>query len=231
VSQADWEIVPRRATDGDAPLFFTAAEWAIVEAATARIIPTDQDPGAREAKVVRFLDRFLSGIDYIYASPDGSGFLELAGPEAEAWRERVSERATTYRQGIATLEALSVERTGTAFVELADEEQDAVLEELSGRPKPTRVTPHEVDDRSGGGGPPPTNQPVNDEGLSFFDQLIFHTRQGFYADPAYGGNAEHIGWDVIGFPGPDSLAQTLDGTYTTVDYLPAQDHSEGEDER
>ena len=30
-----------------------------------------------------------------------------------------------------------------------------------------------------------------------------HTRQGFYADPIYGGNRDRIGWQVIGFPGPD----------------------------
>ena len=32
-----------------------------------------------------------------------------------------------------------------------------------------------------------------------------HTRQGFYADPIYGGNRDRVGWQVIGFPGPASL--------------------------
>ena len=32
-----------------------------------------------------------------------------------------------------------------------------------------------------------------------------HTRQGFYADPIYGGNRDRVGWRVIGFPGPASL--------------------------
>ena len=40
----------------------------------ARIIPTDDPPGAREAGTVDFLDRYLAGIDNIYAKPDGSGF-------------------------------------------------------------------------------------------------------------------------------------------------------------
>ena len=45
----------------------------------ARIIPTDDTPGAREAGTIDFVDRYLSGIGFIYAKPDGSGFEELAG--------------------------------------------------------------------------------------------------------------------------------------------------------
>ena len=44
-------------------------------------------------------------------------------------------------------------------------------------------------------------------------------RQGFYADPVYGGNKDQIGWKVIGFPGPESLKDTMDGTYTTAPYF------------
>jgi gluconate 2-dehydrogenase gamma chain len=226
VSQSDWPVAARRA-DEAGRLFFTEAEWATVEAATARIIPTDHAPGAREAMVVRFIDRFLSGIGYVYASPDGSGFLDMDGKDAEAWRERVADRAQRYREGIAELEALARERHGAGFAALAEDEQDAVLELLSGRPKPHPVRAREEDDRSGGGGPPPTNQPVNDEGLPFFDLLVFHTRQGFYADPAYGGNADHAGWRAIGYPGPASLAETIDGSYTTLAYLPDETNHEG----
>ena len=45
----------------------------------ARIIPTDDTPGAREAGTIDFLDRYLSGIDFIYAKPDGSGFETARG--------------------------------------------------------------------------------------------------------------------------------------------------------
>ena len=40
----------------------------------AWIIPTDDTPGACEAGTIDFLDRYLSGIGYVYAKPDGSGF-------------------------------------------------------------------------------------------------------------------------------------------------------------
>ena len=67
--------------------FFTPHQRATVEAAMARIIPTDDTPGATEAGCVDFVDRYLSGIGYIYAKPDGSGFETLTGPSADAWRQ------------------------------------------------------------------------------------------------------------------------------------------------
>jgi gluconate 2-dehydrogenase gamma chain len=219
-SQSQWSIVPVGAAEQQTPLFFTEHEWNTVEAATARIIPTDRDPGAREARVVLFLDRFLSSIQFIYASADGSGFLQMSGKDAEAWEERIAHRQQVYREGIAQMDELSGDRFGKPFVELTPDEQDDVLEALSGqpRPRPVSLEPQTLSD-SGVGGPPPTNQPVSDESLGFFDMLVLHTRQGFYADPAYGGNKDFIGWRVIGYPGPESLADTVAGRYTTVDYM------------
>jgi gluconate 2-dehydrogenase gamma chain len=218
-SQSAWPVVPVRATDGEEPLFFTPEEWDTVEAITARIIPTDYDPGAREAKVVRFLDRFLSGTQFVYASADGSGFLQMSGIDADAWEKRIDQRQQTYREGLGALSELSRTRHGKEFVDLTDQEQDGVLEELSGKPKPARVSLVSHGENAGEGGPPPTNQPVSDEGLGFFDSIVLHTRQGFYADPAYGGNDNFTGWNVIGYPGPRSLKDTMDGTFTTTDYM------------
>ena len=67
--------------------FFDPHQRATVEAAMARIIPTDDQPGAREAGTIDFLDRYLSGIGFIYAKPDGSGFETLEGKRAEAWQQ------------------------------------------------------------------------------------------------------------------------------------------------
>lgn len=218
-SQSLWPVVPVRATDGDTRMFFTQHEWDTVEAMTARIIPTDRDPGAREAKVVRFLDRFLSGTQFVYASADGSGFLKIGGIDAEAWEKRIAKRQSTYREGLAALDDFSRTAHGQEFIGLSDEEQDGVLEKLSGRPKPARVSLVSEGENAGEGGPPPTNQPVSDEGLGFFDSIVLHTRQGFYADPTYGGNDNFVGWNVIGYPGPRSLKDTMDGTFTTTEYM------------
>ena len=35
----------------------------------------------------------------------------------------------------------------------------------------------------------------------FFNMVRTHTIQGTFCDPYYGGNANFIGWDLIGYPG------------------------------
>ncbi|WP_239075652.1 gluconate 2-dehydrogenase subunit 3 family protein [Planosporangium flavigriseum] len=210
---ADWPVVPAPADSGSGErLFFDDHEWDTIEAACARIIPTDHDPGAREAGAVRFIDRYLSGIDFVYAAADGSGFLQMSGKLADAWRARVSDLGRVYRQGVRDLDAIARERFGADFVALGESDQDAVLVQLSGRPKPAPVAL--VDD----GGKPTIQVYAFDDDLTFFDALVAHTRQGFYGDPVYGGNRDRIGWTVIGFPGPESLKDTMDGTYSVREY-------------
>jgi gluconate 2-dehydrogenase gamma chain len=83
--------------------FFTPEEAAEVEAITARIIPTDDTPGAREAGVVYFIDRSLSTF-------------------------AVDDRKT-YREGLPELHARVSEMFPSAskFSGLTAEQQDTVL--------------------------------------------------------------------------------------------------------
>jgi gluconate 2-dehydrogenase gamma chain len=212
-TKADWPVVGSPVDpDDESRLFFDDHQWETIEAATARIIPTDHDPGAREARCVRFIDRYLSGIGYIYAAADGSGFLELSGRLADAWRARIGDMQRTYRQGIRELDAIA-EQFGGPFKSLSDADQDHVLELMSGQPKPEAVSlGRDV-------GVKTFLQGLFDEGLGFFDALCLHTRQGFYSDPAYGGNRGHVGWEVVGFPGPKSLKETNDLTYSVREYF------------
>lgn len=39
------------------------------------------------------------------------------------------------------------------------------------------------------------------EGTPFFALVRTHTIQGTFCDPAYGGNANFVGWDLIAYPG------------------------------
>ena len=212
--KAQWPVVRPPVTEEseDERRFFDEHQWATIEAATARIIPTDHDPGAREAGVVRFIDRYLSGIDYIYAAADGSGFVQLSGKLADAWRARMSDMQESYRWGIRRLDELANDHHGGNFRDLPEDQQDHVLELLSGLPKPEPMT------LGRGEGVGTFLQGVFDEGMPFFAALALHTRQGFYCDPVYGGNRDQIGWKVIGFPGPKSLKDTTDGTYSTREY-------------
>jgi gluconate 2-dehydrogenase gamma chain len=200
--------------------FFDGHQRATIEAAMSRIIPTDDTPGAREAGTIDFLDRYLGGIDSVYAKPDGSGFERLTGKRADAWQRRLDIVRERYVAGVAMLDRTSRELYDGDFVALTEEQQDAVLRKLE-RPdlgqeeelERARVTMY--------GAPvePALQQTSAEIDLGFVPLLALHTRQGFYADPIYGGNRDHIGWQVIGFPGPASLAEVHSGRYSTLEYF------------
>ena len=42
---------------------------------------------------------------------------------------------------------------------------------------------------------------VQQTSAQFFNLIRAHTIQGTFSDPFYGGNANFIGWDLIGYPG------------------------------
>lgn len=213
-SKAEWEVVNELIDSNSGEmLFFTNHEWEAVEAAASRIIPTDRDPGAREARVIVFIDRYLSGIDYHYASADGKGFLRMAGKDARSARERVVDLQQLYRAGVSQLDSVAHELGGCDFTQASEELQDGVLAHLSGQPKPTTVSLSAKEvfySRLQGN---------TDEGKTFFETLCLHVRQGFYADPVYGGNRGRVGWSVIGFPGPETLEDTMNGRYSTASYF------------
>jgi gluconate 2-dehydrogenase gamma chain len=200
--------------------FFDAHQRATVEAAMARIIPTDDTPGAREAGTIDFLDRYLGGIDSVYAKPDGSGFEQLEGKRADAWRQRLEIVRERYVAGVAMLDRTSRERYDADFVGLTEDQQDAVLRALE-QPDLGQEAELERARVALYGAPvePALQQTSAEVDLGFVPLLALHTRQGFYADPIYGGNRDHVGWQVIGFPGPGSLAEVHSGRYSTLDYF------------
>jgi gluconate 2-dehydrogenase gamma chain len=84
---------------------FTATEADIADAFVARLIPTDASgPGAQEARVLRYIDRALTG--------------ELA-PARSA-----------YTAGLAATDAYARSRFGAGFASLGPAQQDAVLTDM-----------------------------------------------------------------------------------------------------
>jgi gluconate 2-dehydrogenase gamma chain len=85
-----------------------------------------------------------------------------------------------YRQALAALDKYCrTAYAGKPFAELGDDQKDKLLAGLE-------------------------KGPIELEGVSgsaFFEQMLFNTREGFFADPAYGGNRDMVGWKMIGFPG------------------------------
>ena len=203
-----------------AETFFDPHQRATIAAAMARMIPTDGTPGAAEAGTIDFLDRYLSGIGFIFAKPDGSGFETLTGRQAEAWQQRIDLLRERYVHGIADLDERSRTSYGVPFVELDAEQQDEVLRTLE---KPAREQEAELQEAQAvsAWAPPETAlQQTNAElDLLFVPMLALHTRQGFYADPIYGGNRDRVGWQVIGFPGPESLEEVHSGRYSVLEYF------------
>ena len=208
--------------------WFDPHQRASVAAAMARMIPTDDAPGATEADTITFLDRYLSGPDRVYAMPDGSGFETLEGRRREAWRTRIEVVRDIYAAGLERLDAVARMRFGAPFVDLAEDAQDAVLTELD-----TPLTDAQDDERQrmalyGAPVEPALQQTSAEVDLGFVALLALHTRQGFYADPIYGGNRDRVGWDVIGFPGPKTLAEPHEGRFDTLAWF-AEDRTHSND--
>jgi gluconate 2-dehydrogenase gamma chain len=84
---------------------FTATEADIADEFLARLIPSDANgPGAREARVLRYIDRALSG--------------ELASSR------------TAYTAGLAATDAYARSKFGAGFASLSADQQDSVLTDM-----------------------------------------------------------------------------------------------------
>jgi len=206
--------------DQSHPNFFNPHQRETIAAAMARIIPADDTPGASEAGCVDFVDRYLSGIDYIYARPDGSGFETLKGAIAKGWTQRIEILRKKYAEGILVLDERARTRFGAAFAQLSANQQDEILSALE------RAGTQAADAGGGPGEGPALQQTLTETDLEFLPLLVIHTRQGFYCDPIYGGNKGRVGWDVIGFPGPSSLMEVFTGRYSALPWF-----AEGEAEK
>jgi gluconate 2-dehydrogenase gamma chain len=85
-----------------------------------------------------------------------------------------------YRNGLRELADLIARRHGgVLFQDLAGEQQRDIVAHLD------EVARNDPDDRLG----------------QFFRVVREHTIQGFFGDPAYGGNRDVVGWKLVGFPG------------------------------
>ena len=202
---------------GAGETFFNEHQRATIEAAMARIIPTDDQPGAREAGTINFLDRYLSGLGFIYVKPDGSGFEKLEGKRADAWKQRIDIIRAKYVDGVIELDRRSQSQFGAEFVRLTSEQQDRILARMEQPALQNRAGTEEAKSAE------PALQQTNAEvDLDFFSLLALHTRHGFYSDPVYGGNKNRVGWKLIGFEGPESLAETHAGRFTTLPFFAQQ---------
>jgi gluconate 2-dehydrogenase gamma chain len=86
--------------------FFTPAQAADVEAMAAQIIPTDSTPGAREARVIVFVDRILSTFEKDAQADYTKGLGELSTQTRQLYPSATSFAALPSDQQIKVLTAM-----------------------------------------------------------------------------------------------------------------------------
>jgi gluconate 2-dehydrogenase gamma chain len=85
----------------------------------------------------------------------------------------------SYAANLAAMDVYAQTAKGARFAELGAADQDAVLSDME-RNVATGFSP---------------------DAAAFFTMVRAHTIQGTFCDPYYGGNANFVGWDLIGYPG------------------------------
>jgi len=112
---------------------------------------------------------------------NGPGALEAGAANYidKGLANALSQSHTAYSSGLAALDAYAHQLTGRGFVVLDHSEQDSLLEDLE------------------------QNLAVgfDPDSATFFNLVLRHTIEGTFSDPAYGGNQDFIGWEMIGYPG------------------------------
>jgi len=93
-----------------------------------------------------------------------------------------------YTAGFAALDRYARSSRGKPFTELSATDQDSVL----------------IDVETGAA------TGFTGSSAAFFALVLNHTHQGTFGDPYYGGNANFIGWDLIGYPGIRTMVTAAD---------------------
>jgi gluconate 2-dehydrogenase gamma chain len=141
--------------------FFTESEARIVQAACARIFPSDENgPGATEANVIVYIDRQLAG-------PWGRDKYRYT---KDPWVDSYPEHGYQGKENPQQIYRAGIPKLGDDFATLPAAQQDQKLHAI--------------------------------ERSTFFQLLRTHTLEGMFSDPLHGGNAGLIGWQLIGYPGP-----------------------------
>jgi gluconate 2-dehydrogenase alpha chain len=109
------------------------------------------------------------------AGPDGAALGVVTYVDRALGGHERAHRAA-YRAGLAAMDASAVARHGQGFAACDEAVQDSLIADLSAG--------------SVAGAPD-----------GFFALLRRHLTEGLFADPAYGGNRDTLGWASIGFPG------------------------------
>lgn len=180
--------------------FFSPEQARTADALYARIMPGDaQDPGAREAGVLYYVDYALSQGEgwnepiykkgpfaqpYTGAVPPGPDTDAVIYVQQDQLRRYGPQSSLTprevYARGLAQLDQYAQSKHGATFADLSEAQQDGIIDELANGKIASFTAPTDV---------------------SFFSAVRDDVVGGMFADPAYGGNRDLAGWKLVGYPG------------------------------
>lgn len=169
---------PLSVVDSSRLVYLTQDEAKLVGTVFDVLIPADElGMGATEAGCVTFLDHQLAG-------PFGSAAKDYKlGPVVEGTPQQgpqsIATPAEIYRKGLAELNTVTRKKFDKAFSDLSEDQKVAFLEGMEAG----------------------TIQFETVKAKDFFTLLLQNVREGYLADPMYGGNRDMVGWKLIGFPG------------------------------
>jgi gluconate 2-dehydrogenase gamma chain len=134
--------------------FFTPEQAVEIEAAAAQIIPSDDSPGAREARVIYFIDRALTTFD--------------------------SDQQPLYKKGLAVLQARARRAGKAKFSEMDSARQVAALKQIEKSPFFQQLRTHTImgflaNPEYGG-----NHQQAGWKHIGFEDHFSFAPPFGFY---------------------------------------------------
>lgn len=161
------------------PVFFSADEFALLEALADTLIPADDTgPSASQAGVAQFIDAQMN-------TPYGKGQLwYMQGPFDPAAAAVFGYQLPyppdqLYRKSLAGLAAAVQQQYGKRFPMLEEQQRIEVVSRLEKGDLPMGEIPSGI----------------------FFTQLLQNVREGYFCDPSDGGNRDMLSWKMIGFPG------------------------------
>ena len=167
----------------------SAESLALHEHAEARAMAAAREPlenlTATEADLLEAIVARLIPTD---ANGPGAAEARAAHYIDRALGGALASSRQAYTAGLAALDRYARSSRGKPFAELSATDQDSVL----------------IDVETGAA------TGFTGSSAAFFALVLNHTHQGTFGDPYYGGNANFIGWDLIGYPGIRTMVTAAD---------------------
>lgn len=137
---------------------------------------------ANDAILTAFVDRIFPD-DELGPAASTVGVVRYINRSLAEWNQG---ELPTLSAGLQALDKAAMTRHALGFAAITPDQQDALMTALEAG-QLAEVAP----------------------GPALFNRLYRLTLEGLFSDPYYGGNAEYVGWDLIGYPGA-VLASTPD---------------------